>query len=145
MVKERSSGSVIFRREGKKLLFLVLHYEFKTDYWDFPKGNIETGETEEDAAKREIREETGLVGISFIPNFKEKINYVYKKDGETIFKEVIFFLAESITKDVEISYEHTGYEWVDYQTAMKRLKENSKKVLKKANEFLNKGLSKWMP
>ena len=144
MVKERSSGSVIFRREGKKLLFLVLHYEFKTDYWDFPKGNIEAGETEEAAAKREIREETGLVGISFIPNFKEKINYVYKKGGETIFKEVIFFLAESSTKDVEISYEHTGYEWVDYQIAMKRLKENSKNVLMKANEFLNKRLSKWM-
>ena len=144
MVKERSSGSVIFRREGKKLLFLLLHYEFKTDYWDFPKGNIEAGETEEDAAKSEIKEETGLVDISFIPNFKEKINYVYKKDGETIFKEVFFFLAESRTKDVEISYEHTGYEWVDYQTAMKRLKENSKKVLMKANDFLNKGLSKWV-
>ena len=144
MTKESSAGAVIFRKEGKKILYLLLHYQFKTDYWDFPKGNIEEGESEETTAMREIKEETEIKNIKFIAGFKEKISYVYKKNGDTIFKDVVFYLAEAKSKEVKISSEHTGYEWVDFETATKRLKENSRKVLMKADEFLNKGLSKWI-
>ncbi len=143
MVREASAGAVIFRKEKKSIVYLLLHYHFKTDYWDFPKGNIESGESEEDAALREVKEETGLADVEIIPNFKEKINYFYKRDADTVFKEVVFYLAETNKRDVKISDEHTGYEWVDYQTALKRLKENSRNVLMKADEFLNKGLTKW--
>ena len=142
MAKESSAGAIIFRKEGKQILYLLLHYQFKTDYWDFPKGNIEQGESEETTAMRETKEETGIKNIKFIAGFKEKISYVYKKNGDTIFKDVVFYLAEAKSKEVKISFEHTGYEWVDYETAVKRLKENSRKVLMIANEFLNKGLTK---
>ncbi len=143
MVRERSSGAVIFKKEEKQVLYLLLHYHFRTGYWDFPKGNIETGETEENAALREIKEETGISDVKMLPDFKEKINYFYRKDGETIFKEVTFFLAETKTADVKISHEHTGYEWVDYQTAAKRLKENSRRILAQADKFLGKSLTRW--
>jgi len=143
MVRERSAGAVIFRKEGKEILYLLLHYHFKTDYWDFPKGNIEAGEAEEDTVRREIKEETAIYDVKIFPNFKEKVNYFYMKNGETVFKEVVFYLAETKEADVKISHEHTGYEWVDYQIALKRLKENSKKVLANANEFLSKSLTKW--
>jgi len=144
MVRERSAGAVIFRKEGKDILYLLLHYHFKTDYWDFPKGNIESDETEEETVKREIEEETGINDVKFIDNFKEKVNYFYRRDGNTVFKEVIFYLVETKEKDVKISEEHTGYEWVDFETAKPRLKENSRNVLMRAKEFLNKGLTKWV-
>ncbi|MBI4010087.1 MAG: NUDIX domain-containing protein [Candidatus Aenigmarchaeota archaeon] len=144
MVREISAGAVIFRKEGKKISYLLLHYHFKTDYWDFPKGKIETGEDEEDTVLREIKEETAIDGVKIFPDFKEKVSYFYRKNGETVFKEVVFYLAETNEKDVKISHEHTGYEWVGYDTALKRLKENSKKVLVKANKFLSKNLTKWM-
>lgn len=144
MTSESSAGVVIFRKERKQILYLLLHYQFKTDYWDFPKGNIEEGESEEIAAMREIKEETGIKNIKFIDGFKEKISYVYKKGNDTVFKNVVFYLAETKSREVEISFEHAGYEWVDFETATKRLKENSRKVLMKAYEFLNKGLSKWI-
>lgn len=143
MQREKSAGAVIFRKEGKSVVYLLLHYHFKSDYWDFPKGNIEKGENEEETVKREVKEETGISNLNLVSGFKEKVNYFYRKDGETVFKEVIFYLANTEEGDVKISFEHIGYEWADYQTAIKRLKSNSQKVLEKANNFLNKGLAKW--
>mgnify|MGYP001615107413 CR=1 FL=1 len=144
MSKERSAGAVIFRKDGKKVLYLLLHYHFKSDYWDFPKGNIEKGEAEEDTVKREVNEETGISDIKLLSNFKEKVSYFYRKDNETVFKEVVFFLAETKTEDVKISSEHTGFEWIDYESAIKKLKRNSKNVLMKANDFLSKRLSNFL-
>lgn len=144
MLKERSAGAVIFRKDGKKVLYLLLHYHFKSDYWDFPKGNIEKGEAEEDTVEREVEEETGISDIRLLPNFKEKVSYFYRKDNETVFKEVVFFLAETKTEDVKISSEHTGFEWIDYESAVKKLKRNSRNVLMKADDFLGKRLSNFL-
>ena len=60
MVDERSAGAVIFYSEtdSAEPEFLLLHYT--AGHWDFPKGNIEHGEQEIQAAIREIREETGM-------------------------------------------------------------------------------------
>ncbi len=138
MPKERSAGAIIFRQFGK-ILYLLLKYTHKTTYWDFPKGNIEEGENEEQTARREIKEETALEEIKFQPGFKEKISYFYRRDGQTIFKEVIYFLVESHKAEIKISEEHVGYEWVDFDTATHRLKENSREVLEKAHAFLTKG------
>ena len=138
MATERSAGAVIFRRFGKGILYLLLHYHFKTDYWDFPKGNIESGEAEEETVKREVKEETGIADIRFVPDFREKISYFYRRGGDTIFKEVIFYLAETGESEVRLSDEHTGYEWVGFEDAAKKLKENSRNVLMKADRFLRK-------
>jgi len=116
--------------------YLLLHYHYKTYFWDFPKGNIEKGESEEETARREVKEETGLEDLKFIEGFKEKISYFYRREGEIVSKEVLYFLAKSEEERVILSKEHIGSEWVDYETAKSRLKENSKKVLEKANKFL---------
>lgn len=52
-------------------------------------------------------------------------------------KEVIFFLAETHTEKVELSYEHVGYIWLDYQSALEKLTfRNAKMLLEKAHELL---------
>ena len=115
--------------------YLLLHYE--AGHWDFVKGNVEPNESEKDTVIRELQEETGIGGAQFIEGFKEKIEYFYRRQGATIHKEVIFFLIETHTEKVELSYEHVGYTWLDYQNAMKRLTfKNAKDVLQKAHELL---------
>ena len=136
MVRERSAGAIIFRKMESGIRYLLLHYHYKTYFWDFPKGNIEKGESEEETARREVKEETGLEDLKFIEGFKEKISYFYRREGEIVSKEVLYFLAKSEEERVILSKEHIGSEWVDYETAKSRLKENSKKVLEKANKFL---------
>ena len=139
MPRERSAGAVIFRRENTAILYLLLHYKFKTEYWDFPRGNIEKGEKPEETVLRELKEETGIDLVKFVPGFSEKISWYYRRAGQTIFKEVAYFLVETTQKEVVISKEHLGYEWLAYEEAMQRTNlKNTKDVLEKAHNFLAK-------
>jgi len=135
MPQEFSAGAVIFRKENGRKLYLLLHYESK--HWDFVKGHIELDENEEQTVVRETYEETGISELGFIPGFREKIEYFFRQEGKTIHKQVIFLLAETNTKDVTLSFEHIGFEWLPYEEALGRLTfENAKDILKKANAFL---------
>ena len=135
MASEKSCGAVLFKKRKDGIKYLLLHYT--AGHWDFPKGNQEKNEKEEQTASREIKEETGIEEIVFADNFREIISYYYKRGGETIHKEVVFFLAQSATEEVTISKEHIGYAWKSYENAYKRLTfNNAKELLKKANDFL---------
>ena len=139
MGREKSCGAIVFKRLKDGIKYLLLHYE--AGHWDFPKGNQEKNEKDEQTAAREIKEETGIEDIEFVDEFRETINYFYKKGEETIYKEVVFFLAQSTTEHVKLSFEHIGYAWMSYEHAYKKLTFNTaKELLKKANEFLGKNL-----
>ncbi|MFA5747259.1 MAG: NUDIX domain-containing protein [Candidatus Paceibacterota bacterium] len=143
MPKERSAGAVIFRKENNETYYLLLHYAGASPkakgYWDLPKGHLEGEETEMEAAYREIREETGLKGLSFFPGFRWPIKYFFRAKGQTIFKTVAFFLAETKQKEVVISDEHIGYEWLPFDQAFNKMKfANAKNILTKAKNYLMK-------
>jgi bis(5'-nucleosidyl)-tetraphosphatase len=136
MPKEISAGAVVFKK-NKEIKYLLLHYE--SGHWDFPRGAIERGEEEKETATRETREETAIADLKFIPGFREKISWFYRKEGKTIYKEAIFYLAETKTEEVKISFEHIGYTWLPYEEALKQVTfKNSKNVLEKAHAFLTK-------
>jgi len=137
MPKEKSCGAIVFKRQKDGIKYLLLHYG--AGHWDFPKGNQEKSETEEMTAAREIKEETGIENIEFVENFNETVKYFYKKGGETIYKEVIFFLAETHQEEIKLSSEHIGYAWLSYENAFKKLTfNNAKELLRNANQFLYK-------
>ncbi|MDC0638781.1 NUDIX domain-containing protein [Nitrosopumilus sp.] len=139
MIEETSAGIVLFRKEESKKLFLLLHYP--SGHWDFVKGKIEKGESTHQTAIRETEEETGITDIKFIENFEQWINYNFKHQGELIQKKVVFFLAETKTKEVKISHEHTGYAWMDYNSSMEKTTfDNAKLVLTKAEKLLSNTL-----
>lgn len=136
MSKEKSCGAVVFKRTREGIKYLLLHYE--SGHWDFPKGHQEKNEKDEQTAARELKEETGIEEIEFEDGFREAISYYFKKDAETIFKEVIFFLVQSATDEVILSKEHIGYVWMSYEHASKRLTfSNAKELLEKADKFLH--------
>lgn len=127
---------MIFRRENGKIFYLVLHYHFKGDYWDFPRGKVEGEEAEQQTALREIKEETGL-DVKLVEGFRKTTNWFYRWEGQDIFKEAVYFLAETMQKEVKISHEHVGYLWLEYEAAMKTLTyDNTKEILKAAHKFL---------
>lgn len=142
MMKETSAGAIIFKLDAaKKQKYLLLHYE--SGHWDFVKGHIEGKETEEETLRREAKEEAGLTDLKLLPGFREKLSYFYKKGGETVAKDVIFLLAETAIaeKDIKLSFEHIGYDWLPFEEAFKKVTyEGSKEVLKKADLFLKKFL-----
>lgn len=155
MPKEKSAGAIIYRMEpdgqGNSVpYYLLLRYE--RGHWEFPKGHIEPGETEEETVKREIFEETGLNDIEIIPGFKEYIKYFFRqysdkvsdadrKKGKTpwVFKLVVFFVAETKSKDIKISEEHKDFIWLPINEAIKKTTfKNSKLLLKRVNDFVVK-------
>lgn len=131
---EHSCGVVIFHKEKG---FLLLRYTY--GHWGFVKGNIEEGESEEETGLREIEEETGIQrkSIHFFPEFNEKINYFYVKDGKKIYKKVTYLLAETASNEIRLSYEHTEYAWLPYEKALLKITfKNDKNILKKAKKTL---------
>jgi 8-oxo-dGTP pyrophosphatase MutT (NUDIX family) len=134
---EKSCGAVLFRIENGKRLYLILHYE--EGHWDFPKGHVEKGEGEHEAAVRETIEETGIGDMDFVAGFRERIEYNYLRDGKKLKKEAIFFLARTETSDVTLSGEHTGFAWLRHEDAAQRITyENSRRVLEKAESHVKK-------
>ncbi len=135
LTREHSAGAVIYRIEDDQLKFLILKYGL--GHWDFPKGNVEKGESEIETVKREIEEETGIKDIEIIDGFKESVSYYYRMHGKLIYKTVNYYLAKTQQKDVRLSYEHEDYAWVTLYEALKYLKhKNSIDVLSKAYTFL---------
>lgn len=153
MPVEKSAGAVVFCRESDgKIKYLLLARAGERGLgWGFSKGLIEKGEKLEAAALREVKEETGLADLEFVSGFKETIRYFMKakydyqvkergfKMGEKVLKFATYFLVEAKDKNVGISFEHEGYEWLEFGEAMERLKKykNSQEVLEKADKFLD--------
>ncbi len=139
MIEETSAGIVLFRKEDSKILFLLLHYP--SGHWDFIKGKMEKGESTHETAIREAKEETGIADITFLENFEEWIKYDFQYQGELVHKKVVFFLAETKTKEFMISHEHLDYTWMDYNTSMEKTTfDNAKTVLTRAQMLLTKTL-----
>jgi bis(5'-nucleosidyl)-tetraphosphatase len=135
MIEETSAGIVLFRKENDENLFLLLHYP--SGHWDFVKGKMEKNESHTETAVRETREETGITDIKFVEGFEEWIEYNFQFQKELVNKKVVFFLAETKTKDIEISHEHQNFIWLNYIDAMEKTTfDNAKTVLSKAQKKL---------
>ncbi|MEM4254094.1 MAG: NUDIX domain-containing protein [Candidatus Woesearchaeota archaeon] len=136
---EKSAGVIIFRREGKEILYLLLFKKYKTEYWDLVKGHVEKNEDPLETARREAQEEAGLIDLEFIPGFEEKVQWWYKLEGRLTRKTVVYYLAETQTKEAKISYEHIKPGWFTLAEAEKVLKhKDSKELLRKAQKFIEK-------
>jgi len=134
VLNEKSCGAVVYAKSAE-IKYLLLQYE--AGHWDFVKGNVEQGESEKETTVRELQEETGIANAKFVEGFREKIGYFYKRQGSTVYKEVVFFLMESSTVEVKISFEHIGFAWLTYDAAMGKLTfKNARDVLKKARDYL---------
>lgn len=122
---EYSSGAFVYRMEGESALILFL--KRSRDY-DLPKGHIEKGENAQEAARREVKEETGIEG-PFVAHFMVQTRYFFRKGQDKISKSVKFFLEKTDEKRIRISDEHMGYEWLGYEDIMKKVKYNDVKEL----------------
>lgn len=137
MPSEKSCGAVIFfdSSQGRKYLLLA----HNDGHLDFPKGHVESGETEEETALRETAEETAL-SVSVIPGFREAISYFYTRENQKFHKDVIFFIGEAVSDKVVLSEEHTGFLWLSYEKALSLVTfSNSRIILEKSENFLNQG------
>ena len=95
MKREFSAGGVLVRRMHGRWWVAAIRPDGKPEStWALPKGLIDTGERSEQAAVREVYEETGIE--SRLERKLGDVRYVYTWEGERIFKVVCFFLLRPV-------------------------------------------------
>jgi len=125
----------VFRRTESGVRLLVLR-AYRN--WDFPKGLVDAGEDQLDAAKREIREETGLAEVEF--PFGEEHRETVPYSGNKIAR---YYLAETTEHDIELPVspelgrpEHHEFRWVTFDEAEELLPPRLAIVLEWARKTL---------
>lgn len=128
MQQEHSAGILVYRFDRGIPNILLLQYT--AGHWDFPKGHLEYGETPEQAARRELVEETGIFEVKIDPDWRQSMHYTYTAHSRRIAKQVDFFLGETKTTDIQLSHEHQGFAWLPPAETFDRLTfENAKQLL----------------
>jgi len=157
MRKERSAGVVLFRTEKppqaspdssylpgesqtqagviERPVFLLLDYG---RHWDFPKGHVEPGETDHEAAIRELFEETGIADAHFVPGFERQVDYYFRSSKHgVVHKTVVFFLAKTDATSVHLSEEHVAFAFESFEAALAKLTfASAKDVIRAAMAFV---------
>jgi len=107
-----SAGGLIWRRNDDGVIEVVVCYRpYRVD-WSFPKGKLESGESFEDAAVREVHEETGLVCSRGA--YVGFVTYIDRKDRP---KVVVYWLMQAIGGEFLPNDEVSELRWVDVETA----------------------------
>ncbi|GMV11445.1 MAG: hypothetical protein ABS52_17610 [Gemmatimonadetes bacterium SCN 70-22] len=135
--EEVSAGGVVVRVAEGRPLFLLIRDSYRN--WGFPKGHLETGETADAAAMREVAEETGLEVLRLRGEI-ETIDWYFRFRGRLIHKVCHFYLMETDTaatcpqRDEGI----TACRWEPFERAIELVSyENARAVLRRAFELVS--------
>lgn len=130
---EKSCGGIVYRKfHGNTEILLIKH--IKSGYWSFPKGHVEPGETEEQTAIREIKEETDIDAV-IEGDFREIVTYSPRKGSR---KDVVYFVARAKNYNFRPQpAEISDIRWVEIGQAHNLLAyDNDKLIVNKARGFI---------
>jgi bis(5'-nucleosidyl)-tetraphosphatase len=135
-MKERAAGFVVFFLDEGEPLYLLLRSS--TDgCWGLPKGKLDSGENDLQAARRELLEETGIADLEVLKGFERRIAYQFEREGQEFDKAVRYFLARARSREVAISAEHSEYGWFLIEDARERIVfDNLRAVMDAAHSFI---------
>jgi 8-oxo-dGTP pyrophosphatase MutT (NUDIX family) len=148
----RSAGIVLYRGGAERRFLLLRSALTRRPVWEFPKGAIEEGESELEAAERELSEETGLMAGDYRvrDGFRETEHYFFTRgngaERRLIRKHVCYFLAEWLGGEVRISREASDFAWATLPEALRMLRfPEKRRVLENAERWLRERESRVLP
>lgn len=148
VIWEKSVGAVLFHETSAGREYLLLRYP--SGHYEFPRGHIEVGETEETTLRREVEEETGVTQLDIYP-FRTENRFFYvargseasrrKREGRGtwVFKRAFFYPAKTDEREIQLSYEHREWMWLPYEQALEKVTfANARRVLERSERYLRK-------
>lgn len=122
VVREPTSGGMVFRRSKDTNEIEILLIQDAKDRWTIPKGHIEEGETAKQTAEREIREETGLQEMN-VMNWLGKINFRYRRATSLVLMTTEIFLvqAKGDTNKLQPEDWMNGIKWFSTKEALDKI------------------------
>lgn len=128
-LRRRSAGYVPYRLTADGPEFLLL-YNLFFEQWQFPRGGVEPGESDMEAARREFAEETSMPVVRVHEDCCTKLHYVAVIRDYEIERTVVYFLAEIAAAEIRLGHEdHCEARWQNYQDTWELLTETSPEQL----------------
>lgn len=139
--QDASFGVVPLCRIHEELKVLLVHQiSYRGDrFWIFPKGHAESEESPEEAALRELAEETGVTAVSLRSGQSATVAYSFIHENIRINKTVTYFVGDCENCETHISQPHEIAElrWCTFEEAAQLLThQNSKDVLEKVAQWV---------
>ncbi|MEM6334069.1 MAG: NUDIX domain-containing protein [Planctomycetota bacterium] len=144
MVEDASFGVVAVDRSGGAVRVLLVKHH--AGHWAFPKGHAEAGETDEQAARRELEEETGVRVGALVSRDGEPVRLVERyvftdRKGRRVAKTVTFFVGEAEAAEARPQEEEIAeLAWLTLDEAAERMTfEEGKRVVDEVAGVLGTG------
>jgi len=129
--REHSAGGVVVRGEETIVIIPTRRTAAGRQVLALPKGHVDPGESEEQAAAREVREEAG-VDAELVEKLGD-VRYWYQRDGERVMKVVSFFLLRYRSGSVrDHDHEVDSAEWVPLEDAPRLLEYRGEREMAEA-------------
>lgn len=150
------AGAIVFNRDGKVLLGNRI--EVKENAWQFPQGGIEDGESPQDAAKRELFEETGIRSVVPVYTADKPLRYAFpdgiksalqKKGITNSGQDIVFslFYFTGTEEEINLAQENPEFKdwcWADFDFAVQHIVPFKKDVYEKAAILLKPEISDYL-
>lgn len=133
---ETSAGGVVYRTENGAPHVLLIRDPYNN--WGLPKGHIEGGETTEQAAVREVEEETGLRDVRIVGQL-QTIDWYFRDRSKLVHKFCHFFLIESLAGEAvpQLDEGITQCVWLPLPEAIEQVSyANARDVIRSAGDRL---------
>jgi bis(5'-nucleosidyl)-tetraphosphatase len=124
------------RTAGVRRYLLIQHH---AGHWGFPKGHPNAGESDEQAARRELAEETGITAVELLAQPVLREQYYFRTRSSLVRKTVTYFIGlvddPAVTPQDE---EVADYAWGTFEQTLARLSfKEGRRLLQEAEAALN--------
>lgn len=116
----------------------VLLLQYPQGHWDLPKGHVEGDDADRHSTMlRELEEETGIADAALLDGFEQRTEYSFRHKGKRKEKQVYWYIAETDVIEVQLSHEHRGYLWLDWDQALDTIThDETRAVVRAAQRFV---------
>jgi bis(5'-nucleosidyl)-tetraphosphatase len=128
MIKDASYGIIPLQQQRGQWMVLLIHH-LNGNHWGFPKGHKDEGESDFEAACRELKEETGLLADRCVQEEPFVETFEFRRRGQKVEKTVSYFVA-TVNGEVAIQQEEIREaRWLSFADAENRLTFNEARLI----------------